>query len=214
MLNFVLDLLFPPKCGFCGKINSEYLCKKCEIKLQNLKATKEINKIKNQEYTYHIYAYSYKEAIRSKIIDYKFNDKPEISNTFVKLLLNNKKICGFLENYDIMIPVPMYPKKQIQRGYNQAELIAKKLAKELAIYYEKDVLYKHKQTKTQSSLDKKSRQSNVKDAYNCENKQKINGKKVILFDDIYTTGSTAKECSKILKQAGAKEIVVLTIAKD
>ena len=214
MLNFVLNLLFPPKCGFCGKINSEYLCKKCELKLQNLKATKEINKIQNQEFTYHVYAYYYKEAIRNKIIDYKFNDMPELSNTFVKLLLNNEKICGFLKKYDIMIPVPMHPKKQTQRGYNQAELIAQKLAENLRIDFANDVLFKQRQTETQSSLDKKSRQRNVKDAYNCKKEQKINGKRVILFDDIYTTGSTVKECSKVLKQFGAKEVIVLTIAKD
>lgn len=214
MLNFVLNLLFPPKCGFCGNINSEYLCKKCEIKLQSLKATKEINKIENQEFTYHVYAFHYKEQVRSKIIDFKFNDKPELSDTFVKLLLNNKKICGFFKKYDIIIPVPMYPKKQIQRGYNQSELIAEKLAKKLSIDCAKDVLCKHKQTKMQSSLDKKSRESNVKDAYKCENKQKINAKRVVVFDDIYTTGSTARECSKVLKQAGAKEVAVLTLAKD
>lgn len=214
MLEFVLNLLFPPKCGFCGKINSDYLCKKCEIKLRKFKIKKEIQTSKNQEFSKHICAYNYKEEIRSKIIDYKFNDKPELSNTFVKLLLNNKKICGFLENYDIIIPVPMHPKKQIQRGYNQTELIAKKIAKELSIVYVKDVLYKQKHTETQSSLDKISRASNVKDAYSLKNMQKINGKRVVLFDDIYTTGSTAKECSKVLKQAGAKEIVVLTLAKD
>lgn len=215
MLKFVLNLLFPPKCGFCGKIHSDFLCRKCEIRLQKWKPGNRIQKMKSQVFTHHIYAYHYKEEIRKKMIDYKFHDQPELSDTFVKLLLNDKKICGFLENYDIIIPVPMHPKKQIQRGYNQAALIAKKLAKELVtITYAEDVLVKCKQTKTQSSLDKKSRESNVKDAYNCENKQKIKEKRVILLDDIYTTGSTAKECSKVLKQAGAREVVVLTFAKD
>lgn len=214
MINFVLDLLFPPKCGFCGKINTDYLCKKCEIKLQNLKPKQEIQKIKKHNFSYHIYGYLYKAEIRSKIIDYKFNDKPELSHTLAKLLLNNKKICGFLENYDIIIPVPMYPKKQIQRGYNQSDLIAKELSKNVSIDYANDVLYKYRPTKMQSSLDKKSRQNNVKGAYNCKNQQKINGRRVILFDDIYTTGSTAEECSKVLKQSGASEIAVLTIAKD
>lgn len=214
MLAFVLNLLFPPKCGFCGKIDKNFLCKKCEIELKEKRPESRIRKIEGEEFSYHAYAYYYKEEIRNKIIDYKFYDKPELSDTFVKLLLNDEKICGFLENYDIIIPVPMYPKKQRQRGYNQVALIAKKLAKALSIEYAEDVLQKSKQTQMQSSLTKQLRKINVKNAYNCINEQKIRKKRVVLLDDIYTTGSTAKECSKMLKQAGAREVAVFTFAKD
>ena len=214
MLNFVLNLLFPPKCGFCGKINSEYLCKKCELKLQNLKATKEINKIQNQEFTYHVYAYYYKEAIRNKIIDYKFNDMPELSNTFVKLLLNNEKICGFLKKYDIIIPVPIHKKRKLERGYNQTELIAKEIANQTHLKLEKNILIKQKNIIPQSSLNKSEREQNIKNAFIAKNIEKIINKKILLFDDIYTTGSTANECAKVLKKQGAKQVGVLTIAKD
>lgn len=214
MLTFVLNLLFPPKCGFCTKIHSEFLCKKCEIKLQEEKSKIGIQRMNNPYFQYHLYAYSYRGEIRKKMIDYKFNDQPELADTFVKLLLNHEKICGFLKNYDIIIPVPMHPKKEKQRGYNQVALVAQKLANRLTLEYVGDVLYKQKQTPMQSSLNKDLRKTNVKGVYNTKNIQKIKEKKVILLDDIYTTGSTAEECSKVLKQAGAKEIAVLTIAKD
>ena len=213
MFEKIINLLFPPKCGFCGKINKNYICKKCELNLNYLKKDK-ILKMLNEDFTYHLYAYQYKNEIRDKIINFKFNDKPELANTFANILLNNKKICRFLEKYDIMVTVPMYNKKRIMRGYNQSELIAKKIVEKLKIQYAGDVIKKCKQTKPQSSLNANERKNNLKDVYEIENAQKIKEKRVILFDDIYTTGSTARECSKILKNAGAKEIAVLTLAKD
>ncbi len=214
MNNKLLELIFPAKCGFCGKINTQYLCKKCETKLGFEKSITNINVSKSCYFKHYLYGYLYKENIRRKMIDFKFNDKPELAHTFAKLLLNNEKICGFLKSYDIIIPVPMYHKKQIQRGYNQSELVAQIIGKELQIECIKDVLYKKRPTKMQSSLDKQMRRINVKDAYDIKNEQKIKENKIILFDDIYTTGNTVKECSKVLKKSGAKEIAVLTIAKD
>ena len=214
MQSFFVELLFPAKCGFCGKLNTEFLCKKCEIKIQKENSNAEIRVADNTFFKYHLYSYLYQGTIRKKMIDFKFNDQPELANTFVKLLLNNKKICGFLKNYDIIIPVPMHQKKEKQRGYNQSALIAKKLAAKLNIDYAQDILYKHKQTLIQSKLNRTLRKTNPKGAYNIKNLQKIKEKKIILFDDIYTTGSTVTECSKILKQAKPKEIAVFTIAKD
>ena len=161
-----------------------------------------------------MYGYEYKDEIRNKLLDFKFGDKPELADTFAKLLLNNKKICGFLKNYDIIIPVPMYCKKKIMRGYNQTELIAEKVSKILHLDYGENVLKKVRNTKMQSTLDAKDRQNNVRSAYICQNMQKIFEKKVIVFDDIYTTGSTASECARQIQEAGAKEVMVLTIAKD
>ena len=209
----LLDILFPPKCCFCGKIEKKYLCKKCEIQLNKLKKDK-IEKKKNDYFDYHLYGYEYKDEIRNQLLSLKFNDKPEISKTFANLLLNNKKICGFLKKYDIIIPVPMYRKKQILRGYNQSGEIAKIIGKNLNIEYCEDVLFKTSETKTQSNLNAKERKLNVKNAYMCKNMQKIKEKSVVLFDDIYTTGSTARECSKMLKIAGANTIAVFTLAND
>lgn len=212
MFNKLLDFIFPPKCGFCKRINRDYLCKKCELKINYLKKDR-IIKVKNEDFDYQLYGYLYKDEIRRKILDFKFNDKPELADTFVKLLLNNKKICRFLESYDIIIPVPMYKKKQIIRGYNQTELIARKLARYLCLEHKK-VLVKIRDNKMQSSLDAEDRKNNVKDVYECTQLPKIYGKTVVLFDDIYTTGSTVRECAKKLKEAGSTKIAVLTIAKD
>lgn len=113
------------------------------------------------------------------------------------------------------MPVPISKNKYNKRGYNQTELIAKEIAKNLGIkLFERQGLIKIKDTPMQSTLNKTERKQNIKNVFKILNKDKLIGKKVVLFDDIYTTGSTAKECAKILKQAGASRILILTIAKD
>ena len=152
--------------------------------------------------------------MRNLIIDYKFNDKPYLNELFAKIILKNEKICRKIKKYDIIVPVPIHKKRKNERGYNQSELIARKLAKNLNLELVNDSLIKQKNTLPQSTLSKKQREENAKQVYKIQNKPKIENKKVILLDDIYTTGATTKECSKVLKQNGAKEILVLTIAKD
>lgn len=217
MLNFVLDFLFPKVCGICGKICKDSLCKKCELKLLKSQQNKlmDYKNDKTKYFDYHLFLFKYENIIRKKIIDYKFNDKAYLFETFTKMILNNEKICGILKSYDIIIPVPMHRKKENKRGYNQSSLIAEKIASEICnLECLEDVLIKTKNNQTQSKLKRTERIGNVKGVYKINNEQKINNKNIIVFDDIYTTGNTVNECCKLLKSAGANKILVLTIAKD
>jgi len=209
----LLDLIYPPVCGICDKINKKHLCKKCEIQINKYRIDV-IEKSRKKQYDYQVKILKYENIVRKKIIDYKFNEKSYLYKTFAKIILNNKKIYGFLKKYDIIICVPMYKTKKMQRGYNQSELIAKEIAKKLGIRLEYNNLIKTKDTKKQSTLAKTERLENVKNAFDIKNIKSIENKNVILFDDIFTTGSTVEECSKILKKAGAKEVSVLTLAID
>lgn len=130
------------------------------------------------------------------------------------IILNNKNAFQIINGYDIIIPVPISKKRLKERGYNQSELIAKQISQNMQIKIETKCLYKNKNITAQSSLNKEEREENIKDAYIIKNKEKILNKKVLLFDDIYTTGSTANECCEILKQAKPNKIGVMTIAKD
>ena len=165
-------------------------------------------------YDYQIKILKYENIIRDKIIDYKFKEKTYLHKTFEKMIINNQKIYSFLKKYDIMIPVPIYITKRWARGYNQTELIAKGLSKKLNIKLKSNVLKKIRNTKKQSSLTKTERKQNIKDAFIVINENDIADKKIILFDDIITTGSTLNECSKILRKANVKEVAILTIAVD
>lgn len=115
-------------------------------------------------------------------------------------------------NFDIIISVPMHEENFKKRGYNQSELIARHIAK----YYSKPVdvnsLIKTKATLTQSKLDKKDRVRNIKDAFKVVFPKKIKGQKVLLVDDILTTGATVNECSRVLYESGAADVIVATAA--
>ena len=217
MFNFIekiLDLIFPPVCGICNKEINTYLCKNCEEEINKITCVGE-NKYSNKNFSTHMYLFNYEGIIRSKIISYKFDDKPYLYKSFCEIFVKNKKVCEFLKNYDIIISVPMYKKKKNQRGYNQSELIAREIAKKVKnIEYRSDILLKIKNTANQSLLNKEQRQENLKNAYEVKNKEYISNKNILIFDDIYTTGSTANECSKMLVEAGARSIGILTIAKD
>lgn len=212
MLENILELIYPTTCGFCNKICKESICPKCLLRLKK----HEINLLTNNR-TYNIksmHIFRYEGETRKSIIDYKFNNKPYLYKTFAKIVLKNKKVCGFLKNYDIIIPVPIARKRKLTRGYNQTELIAKEIAKSLDLKLIKDVLIKEKNIVAQSSLDKSSRKQNIKNAFIVKDIEKIFNKNVLIFDDIYTTGSTVLECSRILQEHGIKQIGILTIAKD
>lgn len=213
MINKILEIIFPNVCGICGKIDKHNLCPQCKIKLKKLiKAN--ITKMSNKNFTNHAYLFTYGGIIREKIIKYKFKDSAYLYKTFAEIIIKNKKMCGFIKNYDIIIPVPIHKKRYKERGYNQSELLASEIAKTLNISIEKRVLIKNVNNTPQSKLSKIERKNNANGVYKIINAQKIKNKKIIIIDDIYTTGSTANECSKLLKQAGASEIAVFTIAKD
>ena len=209
----ILDLIYPPTCGFCGKINKKHLCTKCANKIKKYEIGR-IDRIHNKYFNYQIKILKYENEIRDKIIDYKFNESSYLYKTFGKIILNNEKIYGFLKNYDIILCVPIHIRRKMQRGYNQSELIANEIAKNTGITYMAKNLVKIKNTEKQSTLTKSQRVENVENAFAVKEANKIVNKKIILFDDIYTTGSTVNECSRVLKKAGAKEIAVLTVAVD
>lgn len=210
----IINIIYPPNCVICEKQSKDkYLCNDCEGGLE-LEAYYKIENKLNKYFEKHAYIFKYENKIRKLIIDCKFNDKAYLREVFVKFLLKNEKICRFFETYDIITAVPIHKKRKRTRGYNQSELIASKIAKEYKGLKYENILEKQKNNVMQSSLTKKERIENAKNVYKAINKEKINNKKIILIDDIYTTGSTVNECSKVLKENGAKEIVVITIAKD
>jgi len=113
----------------------------------------------------------------------------------------------------VLIPVPLDRKKLKWRGFNQAEEIGKELSKFLKISLINDVLVKIKETLPQVELSDEERKENIKGAFSCQNPELIKGRKILLVDDIYTTGSTMAECARVLKTAGAKEIIGIVIAR-
>ena len=110
--------------------------------------------------------------------------------------------------------MPISKKRKFERGYNQSSLFIKEIAKIMKLNYKENILIKIKDNNPQSKLGKEDRIKNVENVYFLKKKEKIINKKVLLVDDIFTTGNTVNECAKILINAKAKEVDILTIAKD
>jgi len=113
----------------------------------------------------------------------------------------------------VIIPVPLHKKRKKERGFNQAQGIAEELARLKEIKLDEGVLAKVKNVPPQTLLEIEEREKNVSGAFRVVGEEKIKGKIVLLVDDVYTTGSTVKECSLVLRKAGAKEVRVLTLAQ-
>ena len=217
-------LIFPPVCGICGKLNENYLCCKCNLDLQRaayfqVDSYLTENGFKRKHFEEHIYFFQYQGLIRNQIINYKFNEEAykykAISSFILKnFILKDSKAFQTINDYDVIVPVPISQKRLKERGYNQSELVAKEIAKCLNKSLNTKSLYKCKDIIAQSKLNKEEREANIKNVYAIKNEHEIRGRKVLLFDDIYTTGSTANECCRILEEGGAAKIGVMTIAKD
>lgn len=229
LIDTALDFIFPPTCGICDKLGEGYICKKCYKEIEkylydnnsnktNLEKRKNKNsKIKSFDTSLEnniFYLLQYKDIVREKMIQYKFNDKSYLYKMFCEIIIKNKNACEFLKSYDIIIPVPMNKKKKRIRGYNQTELIAKELSKYFNMQIDTKNLVKEKNTPMQSSLGKSERTKNVKNVYKVLYPEKIKGKKVLILDDIYTTGATVNECRKILQNEKVGKVGVFIVAKD
>lgn len=200
-------------CGICGKGKNTYLCKKCENQLKK-EAIFGKDEYQDTYFQNHFYLFHYGGVVRNLILNYKFKEKPYLYKSFINFFSKYQKNCLQFDFYDIIVPVPISQKRKKQRGYNQSLLIAKDIAKELNVNLEPNLLKKAKHNKIQSTLNKVAREQNVKNVYQINEKENIQDEKILLIDDIFTTGSTVNECSKMLKLAGAKKIDILTIAKD
>lgn len=218
IIGTILDIIYPQVCGICGKVSSKSICNKCrarlksEFKFEMDDYTEDVQKNFNEHY----YFFKYENLIRQQILDLKFHEKPYVYKTIMYFLKENKKDLKNLEKYDIIIVVPVSISRKKERGYNQSTILAKEISRIIERPFIKNVLYKIKNTVPQSTLNKEQREQNAKGVYKVNNIQKIYNKKILIFDDIYTTGSTLNECAKVLIEQGIKkeQIGVMTIAKD
>lgn len=143
------------------------------------------------------------------ILRFKFGNCPQLSSPFAQLmtsLFNEKKI-----KVDLVTAVPLAQLRRRSRGYDQAQLLATQMASFLALPY-RGTLVRLRETKAQAKLSREQRLLNVVGAFRI-NADSVAGKRVLLVDDVYTTGATVKECSRVLLQAGAQSVVVFTLAR-
>ena len=168
MLDFVLNFLFPPACSVCGKIDKNWLCPKCQKRVERLEKSCLVE-IENKKYEKLLYLFKYESLVRKLILSYNFSNKAYLNHFFANQIAKNEENAKVLRKYDMIIPVPMHKKKMQKRGYNQTELVAGELEKSLGIPARKDILSKVVNTTTQSKLGGKARQTNIQHAFFIKN---------------------------------------------
>lgn len=228
MIKRLLYGMFPRRCPICDKcINSNIdICSKCEGKLQFLKEPKckkcgkpidaeEKEYCMDCEKSNHLYetgigAYVYSNEVKQSIYKFKYYNRRDFSEFYGRSIATHFQKEIEYWNADVIIPIPIHRKKLVSRGYNQAELFARELSKWLQIPTDSHLLVRVLNTKPQKELGNNDRSKNLKNAFKLtENVVKYN--KVILVDDIYTTGSTIDACSEVLLLGGAKKIYFISL---
>ena len=206
----ILDLLFPPKCVLCQKFLSREetdLCHSCRHDTDDF--TKPNHKISFvADWTALWY---YNDKVRHSLLLYKFHNHRSFGQVYGRLLA--MKLCEKpFYDYDILTWVPVSPQRRRKRGYDQVELIAQSFGQEqntppIAI------LKKVRDPQPQSRLtDVSRRKANVLGAFAVIDPKVIVGKRILLLDDIITTGATVSECARVLQTAGAKEVYCAAVA--
>ena len=156
------------------------------------------------------YSIFYNRYAREKMAEYKFQGKNYLYKPFGELIYTSI-IKNKIENIDLIAYIPSHRRKEAIRGYNQSELLGKYVSERLKLPLLKNNLIKIKKTKDQNKLNKIERFTNLENSFIIKDKEEVTNKKILLVDDIITTGSTMKECSKLLVNAGAKEVVGLAL---
>lgn len=224
----ILDILYPARCPVCHGVvrGSGKVCPKCRKKLPYVKEPrckkcgKEIEK-QEQEYcrdcqrfshafTMGAAVFAYDETMRRSITMFKYHNRREYALFYAEEMY---RCYGRLIRFwapDVIVPVPVHRKKKRQRGFNQAELVAKKLGKLTGIPTDCTYLVRTEYTTPQKELTRQQRKENLRRAFGVKKTGK-HYKRVLLIDDIYTTGATVDAVSEILRENQTKIIFFLTI---
>ena len=212
----ITNMLFPQEyiCLFCKgdtHYRKDYICTTC-IKLIEL-ANREVGlELPGIGKVY--YSTLYNRFIREKLHAFKFQGKSYLYKPFGEILINTIKEKGLETNIDAITFVPIHKRKKALKGYNQSELLAMYISKQLGIPLLDNHILKVKWTKDQSTLGKIDREKNLKDCFKAINIEDFIGKEILLIDDIITTGTTMEECSKVFIENKASRVHGLALTSS
>lgn len=155
----------------------------------------------------------YEAALQEAIHLFKFQKRKALAKPLIQLITAHMPADCNVAEYDFILPVPIHKKRLRERGFNQATLLANGIAKTIGVPVVTDVLVRHLNTSPQSSLDREARQTNIIGAFELRGEEAIRGKRLLVIDDVFTTGATIREVVKVLWNADPAEIDVLTLAR-
>lgn len=218
----ILNLFFPARCPVCNEIGQRHLhlCDNCAENIGRItdrclgcgNPRTGCTCSKHKFTLFLASPFIYENKLRESIHRFKFSGETDLAKFFGKETAKVvAKEFGDVK-IDVVTCVPQTKRKRRKRGYNQSALLAKEIAKNLSLPYDKLLLIKTRETADQHSLKGNARMKNLKDAFAADNPESVKGKTILLCDDVKTTGATLNECRKTLIKAGAKAVCCATIA--
>lgn len=234
MRNTLLNILLPPLCVGCKK-EGAFICGACRSKIQEynyficpickkrtLDGRLDSSCRKESGLTRFFGAplpYD-NEVVKNLIHAFKYKRVKSLAEPLGKILiefLDKNQISDYIKKYErtlVFVPVPLYPCRERDRGFNQSFEIAKRMSQHYQIPLLSSALRKQKNTHPQADIkDKEKRALNIAGAFSCSNPELVQKKIVILIDDVYTSGSTMRECARVLRSAGVRQVWGITVAR-
>lgn len=231
----ILNFILPPRCLSCGKVlkSDTGLCDNCIDKVDflngavchrcgqplNEEAKKDRkllcgNCFKKRRFIFRMCrsACVYDDFSKKLIVDFKFFDRTDLASFLAKMMYVSGKDI-FEAGIDVIVPVPLHRTRLLKRRYNQSALLAKELGKLSGVKVDFDAVVKTRMTRPQVECNGKQRLENLRGAFDIKKKAQLAGKRVLLIDDVLTTGATLKECAAAIQKASPQSIDALTIAR-
>jgi len=228
ILSFFLDIFFPQECVGCGQAGT-WFCEECfkKVILVNSPTCPLCQQITLQgqfcsrcrpktSLTGIMVAAYYESPLKEAIHTYKYEYVQDLAKPLANLLINHLQKVSLPpgSGHLLVAPVPLHHSRLRQRGFNQAALLAQEVAKTFGLKYQEDILSRVRKTRPQIELSQKARQENVKGAFSCLRPELVQGKNILLVDDVCTTGATLNECASELRKAQARQIWGLVLARQ
>lgn len=227
----VLAIVFPSECPACGQLVAQLhrgpLCEPCWRSLPRhavipcrcgLPLSPGLSACPRCRRGRQVFAAGsslgpYEGALRVVIHELKFSGRRRAAGRLAELLLESPSTRQLVSTCDLLVPVPLHPRRLRERGFNQAALVAAELGRRLAVACCPDALVRRLDTAPQAGLSAAARRRNVREAFAVRRRAAIAGKTVTLVDDVVTTGATALACGRALLDAGAREVRLLSAAR-
>jgi len=221
LLTALADFIYPPVCALCsGRLDDEmFLCGDCFHQLEQAihvcAAYRPSDFVHLQEpILFHraVTCFHFDPDIEQLIHEVKYNHRKKMGRFFGRLMA--RILADEIKpEFDLIVPVPLHTIRYRERGYNQSEALARGFAQERGLFVRTDCLKRVLHTKTQTMLSGKERQDNVREAFSVRKEKLCKGKRILLVDDVITTGATINGCARALKAAGANRITALALAR-